>query len=330
MNSQESMSRRAPVETQNVRRVKNAVRETVTNNRILAIVADVGSGKTTLVNYLADFWQGYPSRFRVVTLKGFEMRMSRISSIMRLLIETVNPDAYVPQQIERMYHALSVELRHFCKKRDNRVILMIDEAQDLNYQTFRDIKKVYEIDGHGRDHLLSVVLFGKPHRKWDKILASEELGFRIHPEFLEKLNNEELLQIAEERFGIKFSSKRVRERFASAIRFKTPLGVEFFSRSVRREMGISDDTDALITDELIQKIPMLTIKHRLRQAGITQTEYAKFANNAIPHKSITRQRVSEYFNGQIADDKLAADLELAAEQLITSRENDARKRLSGE
>ncbi len=321
---------RQPIETQNVRAVKNAVRTAVSNNTMMAVIAELGSGKTTLYNYLADYWNQHPHRFRVVTIKGFDDRISRISSIMKLLIESINPDAHIPKQIERVFQTLTRELRVFCKNANNRVILMVDEAQDMNLQTFRDIKKIHEIDGHGRDHLLSVVLFGKPHRKWDKLFSTPELGYRMEAVLLEKLNAEELSRIAEERFNIKFENNKVRERFTAALKFKTPLGVEFFSRALRKELGIEDDETALVTADLATRIPMLSLKIRAKQAGITQAEIAKVANQTIPNRKVGIQRVNELFSGKLDDDKLADELTLVTEDMINRRFAAKRRRISGE
>ncbi len=321
---------RQPIETQNVRAVKNAVRSAVSGNKMVAVIAELGSGKTTLFNHLSEYWNQYPHRFRVVSIKGFEMQFSRITSIMKLMIEAINPDAHIPKQIERIYQVLSDELKLFCKNQNNRVILMVDEAQDLNLQTFRDIKKIQEIDGHGRDHLISVVLFGKPHRKWDKLFSTPELGYRMEAVLLEKLNAEELSKIAEERFNLKFENNKVRERFTAALKFKTPLGVEFFSRALRKELGIEEDETALVTSDLATRIPMLSLKIRARQAGITQSEIAKVANSAIPHRKIGIQRVNELFSGKLDDDKLADELTLVTEDMINRRLAAKRRRISGE
>lgn len=329
MNNQDN-NHRVLVETKNVRRVKNAVRSAVTGNRILAVVADVGSGKTELFNHLAEFWLVHPNRFRVVTMKGWEMRASRISSIMRMLIETINPDAYVPQPIERLYKALEVELRTFCRKPDNHVILMVDEAQELSIQTLRDIKKIYEISGHGRDHLLSVVLFGKTHRKWTKVMESPELGFRMYFEFLDALGGDELIQIAEQRFGIKFSSKKVQDRFVSNLQFKSPLGLEFFSKIVRKSYDYDDGAEVLITEEMFIDISMIMIKQLMSMHKISTDEMAQFANKVIPGRSINRQRISEWRSGKLNDEKLSKDFHQVLQQLIVNRENDAIKRLAGE
>jgi energy-coupling factor transporter ATP-binding protein EcfA2 len=327
MNS--NIAYRKPIETKNVRAVKNAVRTAVNNNRMIAVIAEIGSGKTTLFNYLADFWQQHPNRFKVVTVKGFDMKASRVSAIMKLLIEKINPDAHIPIQIERIYDVLTHELRTFCAKEENRVILMIDEAQDLNTKTFRDLKKLHEISGNGRDHLLSVILFGKPHRKWDLLYAGPELGFRMQDVILESLSSDELVQIAEERFALRFDSKKVRDRFVASMAYKTPLGVEHFALALRKEIGADDEDSVLVTSDLVTKIPMLTYKFRFKQAGITQSDFADFASKVLGRK-VSRQRVNEFNNGKLNEAGLNNDLMLAAEEMLKQHAQQKRRLAVGE
>lgn len=318
-----------PIETKNVRTVKNAVRTAVNNNRMTAVIAEIGSGKTTLFDYLSDFWRQHPSRFKVITIKGFDMKASRVSAIMKLLIEKINPDAHIPVQIERIYDVLTHELRAFCSKKENRVILMIDEAQDLNTQTFRDIKKLHEISGNGRAHLLSVILFGKPHRKWDLLYSSPELGFRIQDVILEALSADELVQIAEEKFSLKFESKKVRERFVASMPYKTPLGVEHFSLAIKKELGVDDDDTVMVTADLVARIIMLTYKIRLKQAGGTQGGFADFASS-VSSRKISRQRSNEFFNGKLDNAELNREMSLLAEEYLKHLSQQKRRLAVGE
>jgi type II secretory pathway predicted ATPase ExeA len=319
------------IETQNVRAVKSAVKNAVQNNRIALVEAEVGSGKTTLFNHLAEYWEQYPHRFRIPTIKGFDMRRSRASVIIRLLLGKLNPQADIPVSIEMMYKLLEQELRSFCKPGNNRVILMIDEAQDMPFQTFRDIKKIHEISGPGREHLISVILFGKQgDRKLKRYINTNELGFRTHYLLLSALNNEDLLKIAEQKYGLRFENSRVRERFGSTIQFKTPLGVEFFARALRNELGIEDSEPAVVSAELASKIPMITIKYKLRQAGISQAKAADYVDKAIPNKKMSPQRMNEFLNGKLNDEELERQATLVLEKMLNNLADNRHVRVSGD
>ncbi len=318
-----------PVETQNVRAVKNAVRSTVNNNGMMAVVADVGSGKTTMFNYLADYWSSNPQKFRVITVKAFESPLTKIGVIMRLMMETINSDIHIPRGIERQYKGLTDELFRFTRNRSNRVILMIDEAQDLNYQTFMDIKKIHEIAGNGMKNMFSVILFGKPHRKWDKLYAGPEIGYRMNMVLLEELTQDEMIKIAEQRFTLNFENDAVRKRFTASVKYKTPLGIEFFAKALKKELGLDESESAHVNSELVTKIPMLSLKIRAKQAGIKQHDIAEAGRQVIKHKKVNEQRVSEFMNNKLDDEQLATELTVITEQLINSSLTRKRNIISG-
>ena len=318
-----------PVETQNVRAVKNAVRSAVNNNGMMAVVADVGSGKTTMFNYLAEYWNSNQQKFRLITVKAFDSPFTKIGVIMRLMMEIINPDVHIPRGIERQYKVLTEELYKFTRNKSNRVILMIDEAQDLNYQTFMDMKKIHEIAGNGMKNMFSVILFGKPHRKWNKLYAGPEIGYRMNMVLLEELNQDEMVKLAEERYSLKFDSESVRKRFVSYVKYKTPLGIEFFSKALKKELGLDEDQPAHVNADLVVRIPMLSLKIRAKQAGVKQYDIAEAGRELIKHKKVNEQRVSEFMNNKLEDDQLASELTIITEELINSRFANKQKRIAG-
>ncbi len=317
------------IETSNVRTIKNAVRNTVNKNGMMAVVADIGSGKTTMFDYLEEHWRSHPDKFRVVTVKSFDSPLTKIGIIMRFLLEAMNPGIHIPRGNERLYKLLADELRKYSKK-NFKIILMIDEAQDLSAQTFYDIKKIHEITGNGMSHMFSVILFGKPARKWDRLYAGPEIGYRMDITFLENLAEDEIVKIAESKYSIHFESDKVRKRFCATLQYKTPLGIKYFSEALKREIGLNDDETVFINTELVIKIPTITQKIRLKQAGITQQQFAHYCRNVSPNRKYNPQRISEYFNGKISpDDMVGQELYHLAEQAIANAYNLRRKKVSG-
>lgn len=317
------------IETSNVRTIKNAVRNTVNKNGMAAVVAEIGSGKTTMFNHLEEHWISHPDKFKVVTVKSFDSPYTKIGIIMRFLLEAMNPEVHIPRGNERMYKLLADELRRYSKK-NFKIILMIDEAQDLRTQTYYDIKKIHEITGNGMSHLFSVILFGKNARKWDRLYAGPEIGYRMDVTFLESLSEEEIVKIAESKYNIRFETDKVRKRFCASLQYKTPLGIEYFCNALKREMGLNEDETIFINAELVIKIPTITQKIRLKQAGVSQHQFADYCRNTSPNKKYNPQRISEYFNGRISpDDPTGRELYLLAEQAIANAYNLRRKKISG-
>lgn len=318
------------IETTNTKATKNAVRQCVDKNGMMAVVAEIGSGKTTMFNYLEEHWRNHPETFRVVTVKSFDSPFSRIGIIMKLLLEALSPSIHIPHGNEMKYKLLTTELRKYSKK-NFKIILMIDEAQDLRNQTFRDIKKIHEITGNGMSHLFSVIFFGKTAKKWDAFLQDTEIGYRMNMTYLEPLSEEDILKIASEKYKINFETDRVRKRFCSMSRFKTPLGIEYFTNLIKREVGVGIDDPVYINTELLLKIPTIVTKARLKHGGITQQQLADYARKVSPNRKYNLQRISEWLNGKIAsDDPVARDLELIAEQIMANAYNVRRGKISGD
>jgi hypothetical protein len=287
------------IETRGYITARNSITQTIKANGFLAVVAEVGSGKTTMHNRFVDYWiHDAKRRFIVVALKGFTKTTSRISQIMKLMIEACDPEAYIPGSVERQYTALSQALQRAAADH-RKVILVIDEAQDLNLQTFRDLKKIHEIHG-ASEHLFSIILFGKTHRTWERIFALPELGHRIEHVRLMPLSEEEIVLIAQKRFGLVFSVDHLKSRFASAIRYKTPLGVQHLVGLLRTEWPDQIKNDLFYLKlENIAALPRLDLRYRLRQSSYTQRDIVHIARTENPElKGINPQRVSDVLNGK--------------------------------
>lgn len=310
------MKQRELIETKNVRMIKNAVRDTVNRNGFLAVIADIGSGKTRILSELTDYWTQYPHKFAVVKMHGFRHKYSRVSAIIQLLCEEINPDLDISAfMIEKKYHALGDALRETKKK----VILIVDEAQDFNHQTFKDLKKIHEITGNGLKHLFSIILFGKTDRKWNYVFSTPELGYRIRHLTLDELTQDEIITIAEKSYLLTFQNERVKESFARQIQFKTPLGIEFSANSIRNQYGLDEDQKAMVTREIMQKLPFFTIKYQFKMLGIRQKDFAQYANEMGASKKVNEQRASEFFGGKLNDEKLEKELQGYAMSLINNR-----------
>lgn len=307
------------IETRNVRAVKNAVRDTINKNGMIAVIADVGAGKSTMYSVLKNYWDSYPHKFSVVEMKSFRSRHSRISSIMELLIGACEPGATVPQVIEKRFFMLRDVLRSTKKH----VILVADEAQDLNLQTYRDLKKIHEIDGDGRSHLFSIVLFGKTHQQWGRIFATPELGYRLQYLKLEALTSDETILIAEKAFLLKFQNERVKERFSASMIHRTPLDIEFAANSIRHFFGVSEDEVVTVSDEIIAQLSRLTLRYQVNLAGIKQKAIAERASNEL-NRNVSVQRVSELMNDNLKDKKLGDQLEAIVKKMLN--ENYSRPR----
>ena len=317
------------IETSNTKAVKSAVRRAVKENGMMAVVAEVGSGKTTMFNHLEEYWRLHSDKIRVVTIKSFDSPRTRIGIIMRLMLEALNPNIKIPQSNELIYKLLEQELRKYTSK-NYKIILMIDEAQDLRWKTHRDIKKIHEITGNGMQNLFSVIMFGKPNKRWSILYDDPELGHRVETYILDSLNDEDTIKIAKAKYNMRFATDTVEKRFCSMVRNKTPLGIQFLSNAIKREIGLSLDEIVLITNQLLLKVPTLEYKTRFKKAGITQKEFADYCRKVSPSRRYNVQRISEWLNGHLSpEDPISKELAILAEEMLSKVLGTKRERIFG-
>ncbi|EHQ08280.1 ATP-binding protein [Leptonema illini] len=312
------------VETRNVRAVKAACTRALQTNGMLAVMAEVGSGKTTLYNHMVDYWQQYPHKFSVVKVKAFKGQgPSRISALSKLLVRAIDPELHIPGDIESRYEVLARALRYNATHNNRRVILAIDEAQDLSLQTFRDLKKLHEIDGRDRrgehqDNLFSILYFGKLHNTWDRLFSLPELGYRINRVKLELLTSEEIILFAEQKWNLKFQDIKTKERFPAVVRHKTPLGVKYVSMALRQTEEFVDWPDhqpITVRKDHLQILPLLSLKWMVKQSGYTLQQLTDLAKEKGV-KSASRQRISEMLSGKLQDSAIGQQLENAVASIV--------------
>lgn len=307
------------IETQNVRRVKSAVKNTIQTNGFTAVVGDAGTGKTTLYNYYSELLKTAPEKYIYLNIKVLgDSSRSQIQAIMKLFIQELDPDRIVPGNTLLRYSILKECLEKAVLAR-KKVILMFDEAQDLNIQVFRDLKKIHEIGNASAEHLFAIILFGKTSSRWKPIFNSEELGKRIKRMEMNPVSLEEIISLAEG-FGMKFDGKRSAASFSGHVKQKTPLGVRYHCDVIRSMEGFN----GILTQELCRKYAQTGLKTHLSFHRISQTELLERLKEEFPETKITRNTLNSILNGKIdPEEELEAKLQMAADGLISEKMSKA-------
>lgn len=221
--------------TENIENILKSVERAVAGDSWIYISGDVGTGKSEVTKYLQGRWQREPEKYLVVAMKAWLRTGSRVSALMKWLIATIEPDMSIPGDIELRAERLKTLLMK-CYRAKKKVVVMIDEAQDLSEQTFRELKKVHELSAFGVSHLFSIIMFAKESSRADGFLAGRELGFRIKRIPIIPLSDYEMLQFAEKRFGICLPSGAERRRVASyftQMAHPSPLGVRHLCETIQ-------------------------------------------------------------------------------------------------
>lgn len=157
--------------TDDIRYVRSAIRQTAKHGGMLAVVAESGGGKSTLVQDLQEWINttGEP----ITLISPYVLGMGRgdrksrpllADDIIRAVFKTLDPTGSVPQNATSRatkMHALLMESARVGRRH----ALVIEEAHDLATQTLKHLKRFYELQD-GFKKLLAIILVGQTELGW--------------------------------------------------------------------------------------------------------------------------------------------------------------------
>lgn len=261
--------------TENIENILKSVERAVVNDSWIYISGDVGTGKSEVTKYLHGRWQREPEKYTVVSMKAWLRTGSRVSALMKWLIAAIEPDHRIPGDVElRAERLKTLLMKSYRAKR--KVIVMIDEAQDLSEQTFRELKKVHELSAFGVSHLFSIIMFAKESSRADGFLAGRELGYRIKRIPIIPLSDYEMTEFAEKRFDVKFPGGAERRRvtsYFSQMAHPSPLGVRHLCEAIQD----LPEYKGVVTLEIIQGAMRRDRKAQLKKYRITLKDIQRAA-----------------------------------------------------
>ncbi len=162
------------IKTANFIKAEKFLSDIIAKNGFGAVIADKGSGKTFIKRKVIGAYQERKNDYTVVEITSIEEDWKGTAALMRAMIADISGE-----NARRDIESRRRQLRRILGDASSRtkVILAIDEAQDLHASSLRGIKKLHEIGFGMRDKLFSIVLFGQ-HSLKDKI-SDDELRPRI-------------------------------------------------------------------------------------------------------------------------------------------------------
>jgi type II secretory pathway predicted ATPase ExeA len=163
-------------ETAGQKQLFNELKTATQSGLLIALTGIVGCGKTTTLRRLFEVLS---KENKILVSKSLSVDKSRttLTTLISALFYDLSPD-YKETKIPSLGEKRERELRDLIKKRKKPVVLFIDEAHDLHYNTLKGLKRLIEVieDGGGT---LSVVLAGHPKLKNDlRRPTMEEIGYR--------------------------------------------------------------------------------------------------------------------------------------------------------
>lgn len=180
------------IRTHNFVKAETFITELVKKNGFGAVIGEKGSGKTFTLRKIVGAMSEKKNHYRVVEVEPMTEGSRNITSIMAALVEDISGES-PRRDIEARRRQLK---RILAERADSmKLVLAIDEAQDLHKSTLRGLKKLHELGFGTKDRLFAILLFGQNNLK-DRI-ADDELRPRIKRISLAKLTEAEQLKFIE-------------------------------------------------------------------------------------------------------------------------------------
>lgn len=241
------------------RKIKNAVK----SDSMLAIVAPPGYGKTT-ANRICIGKYKESAKYAVTEIIAFNDYHNIIGSIIGQAITDLTgerPKGNLLARIDQFKRSLQQ-----VTARGKKIILAIDEAQNLGRDTLYDLKKVHEL-GHSfaRENLFSIIFFGHP--RFANLIRPRELNLRIDVHAVDALSPAE----AEDFFrvnGLKVTTEKSLRKITNRSGL-TPLGLKR-AANILREIAGGDR----ITDEVARQYVSGDFSNALANTGLTLNQLA--------------------------------------------------------
>lgn len=160
------------IKTASFTRAHKFLHDAIDRNGFVAVIGDKGIGKTFIKTKIIGAFSEKKSAFKVADLTALEEREKKIGQIMSAMIQDVGGEN--PRMDKE---ARRRQLRRILGTCTSKVILVIDEAQDLHKSTIRGLKKLHELNFGTRSKLFSIVLFAQP--TFTDMISDDELRPRI-------------------------------------------------------------------------------------------------------------------------------------------------------
>ena len=165
------------------------------NKGFVVVTGEIGSGKTTLINYLISKIQ------QSVQIGLVNQTYATPAQFIKMVCQDFELDVAGKDKAEMVDHFHEFLLRQFSIK--ERVILIIDEAQNLSPKTMEEIRMLSNLEAE-KHHLIQMILVGQPELKYkiqrpDLIQFAQRITVNCH---LNGLNRDEVSEYIDYRMKV--------------------------------------------------------------------------------------------------------------------------------
>ncbi len=127
------------------------------NKGFVVITGEIGSGKTTLINFLLE---KIPHDIQVGIINNADVSPLQF---IKMMCQEFELDVSTRDKAEMLDLFNRFLLEQFARK--NRVVLIIDEAQNLPHKTIEEIRMLSNLESE-KHHLLQIILVGQPELRY--------------------------------------------------------------------------------------------------------------------------------------------------------------------
>ncbi|MCL2154074.1 MAG: ATP-binding protein [Leptospirales bacterium] len=270
------------IKTSNYIAAEKFIKETIDRNGFSAVIGEKGSGKSHLLRQIIGSYEN-KGGFTVIPITPMSEDVKSITQIMSAMIEDISGES--PR---RDVEARRRQLRRILGDTNKKIILAIDEAQDLHKSTIRGLKKIHELSFATNDKLFSIILFGQDTLK-DRI-SDDELRPRIKRHLMKELTEKEKLSFID---TSQFNEKAL-QIFIKSTR-KTPLSV---ISSYENLLMICEDLERKKIDEQITGDYFYSNTREALLALNMSCKKIADEISAVTEESVSATAVNQYMNGK--------------------------------
>lgn len=171
-------------------RIMEMLSEAVEEGGIYSVTGERGIGKTTGKNEIMNYFRENKHRFACSILECMNLKNVTLSTIQTALIIDLSSESPKPYAEHR-----SRQVRRILGELADRkkVVLIIDEAQNLKVNTLENLKMLTEMTWGFRSRLITVLLFGQAELNY-RLSRDEGLMMRVTKYHMKGLTTDEVLQ----------------------------------------------------------------------------------------------------------------------------------------
>lgn len=293
--------------------VDRKIRDTVRNDEMLAVYAPTGTGKSKTLDISIGRMQGSGRNF-IMRTTAYNPGADISGSIINIMISELMQQKPRRDILARLTQLKAGLLEH---SRSKKIVLVIDEAQDMHPQTLYAIKKLHELGSSVmRRNLFSVILCGKPALQ--NLITAEELTFRFSVHEMQPLTKAEAADY--------FRLRKVKLPDADALASITHrCGTRPAALSTTCNLLLAMSGGEKITAEIIRNFLRRNYRDAMTELRLSDRKVAEeiYKLNGVRYSPSTINKVT---NGHFVSSKDDFVLDAVAEVLSARREESHNKK----